>query len=341
MNRPPYRVNALSRFLLVVLRIAVGWHVAYEGLGKIDPHWLSLMRDKEPKSVSEPWTAEGYLRVSTGPLRNFFRNIIPDVHGVGQLDAATLEKNWRAAYDDAALAYALDAKQKTTLEAKLQEMGAAARAHFADPKTTQKVEEYKKALDAWQAADQTDRYGANVESRAEWERLEKIRRELTGPPTAWTKDFERTIALELRPEQAAITPATHKVSNIQNWPKLKQVNFITMWGLTLCGLGMVVGLFSRLSSLGTAVFLGLFYLSLPPWPGLPPVPGTEGNYLIVNKNLVEMIACLVLATLPTGAWGGVDAFIRGLVTRPLLGFGANEIYEREGELRRRDEDYDD
>jgi hypothetical protein len=29
------------------------------------------------------------------------------------------------------------------------------------------------------------------------------------------------------------------------------------------------------------------------------------------------------------------------VTRPLMGFGANEVYEREGELNRRDDDYGD
>ena len=31
----------------------------------------------------------------------------------------------------------------------------------------------------------------------------------------------------------------------------------------------------------------------------------EGHYFIVNKNLVEMLACLVIATTPTGLWIGL------------------------------------
>ena len=44
----------------------------------------------------------------------------------------------------------------------------------------------------------------------------------------------------------------------------------------------------------------MIYLSMPPWPGLPPNPKAEGHYLIVSKNLVELIACLVIATTPSG-----------------------------------------
>src|SRR5262245_18438712 len=101
---------------------------------------------------------------------------------------------------------------------------------------------------------------------------------------------------------------------------------------------MIAGLFSQLASFGGACLLAMFYFSLTPWPGLPPVPGTEGNYLIVNKNLIEMIACLALASMPTGAWGGLDAFVRGLITRPLLGIGAREVVERYRRFHDDDED---
>ncbi len=48
---------------------------------------------------------------------------------------------------------------------------------------------------------------------------------------------------------------------------------------------------------------------MPPFPGLPPNPKAEGNYLIVSKNLVEMLACLVIATTPSGHWIGFDALL--------------------------------
>ena len=49
----------------------------------------------------------------------------------------------------------------------------------------------------------------------------------------------------------------------------------------------------------------------PPWPGLPPGPGGEGHYFMVEKNFVEMMACLALVFLPTGHWVGLDADLCG------------------------------
>ncbi|WP_254054137.1 hypothetical protein [Singulisphaera sp. GP187] len=73
----------------------------------------------------------------------------------------------------------------------------------------------------------------------------------------------------------------------------------------------MAGLFSPLAALAGAVFLGQIYLSMPPWPGLPANPMAEGHYFIVNKNLIEMLACLALACIPTGSWIGIDALLFG------------------------------
>jgi hypothetical protein len=56
----------------------------------------------------------------------------------------------------------------------------------------------------------------------------------------------------------------------------------------------------------------LFYLPMPPWPGVPEAPGPEHS-LFINKNMIEVVACLALATLPTGRWIGVDAFVRRFI----------------------------
>ena len=50
---------------------------------------------------------------------------------------------------------------------------------------------------------------------------------------------------------------------------------------------------------------------MPPWPGLPPNPKAEGHYWIVSKNLVELIACLLIATTASGHWFGLDALFFG------------------------------
>lgn len=51
-----------------------------------------------------------------------------------------------------------------------------------------------------------------------------------------------------------------------------------------------------------------FYMAMPPWPGVPAAPGPEHSF-VINKNLIEVIALLGIATMPTGSWFGVDAIL--------------------------------
>ena len=85
------------------------------------------------------------------------------------------------------------------------------------------------------------------------------------------------------------------------------------WGLTLAGLGLLLGCFTRFSCLVGAILLLLFYLALPPLPGLPDNPMVEGKYLFVNKNLIEVLALLVLATTASGRWLGIDGLLSNIV----------------------------
>jgi uncharacterized membrane protein YphA (DoxX/SURF4 family) len=330
--------NPFARFFLVLLRIAIGWHLAYEGLCKLDPRWQTLMRqtpDKEGKGYTEPFTAEGYLRNATGPLRKHFRELVTDVHGVRQMDSATLEEDWSRIVESAKFTYALRTDQSKSVEDAYKAAIEKGKAHLAGQQS--KIERYKRELAEWQAADETDRYGARTDLHDRWKALETKRREIVGPLAALEKELRLAVSLTLDEQQRAAGGRALTFRDFTYLERLEQVNLSTKWGLTICGVLMIVGLFSQLAALGGAGFLALFYLSLPPWPGLPPVPGTEGNYLIVNKNLVEMLACLALACLPTGAWGGLDALVRGLIMRPLLGVGAREVVER---TRRREDDDD-
>ena len=74
----------------------------------------------------------------------------------------------------------------------------------------------------------------------------------------------------------------------------------------------------------------MIYLSMPPWPGLPPNPKAEGHYWIVSKNLVELIACLLVATTASGHWFGLDALFFGRAPPPPLG---SPRAEARGEVR--------
>ena len=48
---------------------------------------------------------------------------------------------------------------------------------------------------------------------------------------------------------------------------LANADLVTMWGLTLVGLFLILGLFTRLASLAGIGFILLFYLATPPFIG--------------------------------------------------------------------------
>ena len=80
---------------------------------------------------------------------------------------------------------------------------------------------------------------------------------------------------------------------------ITSIDLIMAYGLTLIGLALILGLYTRLATIGALFLLLLFYLSNPPWIGVRDVAG-EGNYLIVNKNLVEFAAAWLLLVFPSG-----------------------------------------
>ena len=93
---------------------------------------------------------------------------------------------------------------------------------------------------------------------------------------------------------------------------LDRINFVTRWGLTLVGACLLLGLFTRTSCVVAAGFLLMFYLAMPALPWLPANPRAEGHYLFINKNIIEMLALLTLATTASGRWAGLDGLIYAL-----------------------------
>lgn len=95
---------------------------------------------------------------------------------------------------------------------------------------------------------------------------------------------------------------------------LTVVNFMNMWGLTLIGLGLILGCFTRLSAIAGAFMVALYYFSNPPFIGYFSSTALEGNYLLVNKNLVEIAALFVIAVTYSGRYLGFDRILHRLFT---------------------------
>ena len=90
---------------------------------------------------------------------------------------------------------------------------------------------------------------------------------------------------------------------------LTVIDLMNEWGLFLIGLGLIVGCFSRLASIGGIVLVGLYCLSHPHFIGVEYMLPFEGSYLFVDKNLVELGALAVLYVFPTSKIFGLDGYI--------------------------------
>jgi uncharacterized membrane protein YphA (DoxX/SURF4 family) len=70
------------------------------------------------------------------------------------------------------------------------------------------------------------------------------------------------------------------------------VDFLNIWGMIFIGLGLMLGLLTRWASLGGAIMLLFYFVAYPPIPGYMVGVPVEGNYLWVNRNLIEFFVLL-------------------------------------------------
>jgi thiosulfate dehydrogenase [quinone] large subunit len=98
-------------------------------------------------------------------------------------------------------------------------------------------------------------------------------------------------------------------------PNLLSISdFANAWGLALIGLSLLLGIFTRYSSIAGIVLLLLYYLSHPAFPGIEYIFPSDGSYFIINKTLVELFALLVVFAFPTSHIFGLQRLIKSTKT---------------------------
>jgi len=90
---------------------------------------------------------------------------------------------------------------------------------------------------------------------------------------------------------------------------LQIINIANEWGLTLIGIALILGIFTRLASWAGIVMLAMYYLAYPPFGGYSYGAATEGSYLFVNKNLIELVCLIILAFTRSGRFFGLEQLL--------------------------------
>jgi len=94
-----------------------------------------------------------------------------------------------------------------------------------------------------------------------------------------------------------------------NATMLNIMDFLNIWGLILVGIGLIAGIFTRLAAISGMVLLAFYYLSHPAIAGVTYAIPSEGSYLWVNKNLIELMTLWVIVLFPTWKSVGIDRFL--------------------------------
>jgi thiosulfate dehydrogenase [quinone] large subunit len=103
------------------------------------------------------------------------------------------------------------------------------------------------------------------------------------------------------------------IKGIFEWMALNQmvlttVDFLNAWGLTLIGLSLLLGIFTRFGSIAGLLLLLFYYLSHPAFPGIEYLFPSDGTYFIINKTLIELFALFMVFAFPTEQTIGLKRF---------------------------------
>lgn len=116
---------------------------------------------------------------------------------------------------------------------------------------------------------------------------------------------------------------------------MKAVDFLNIWGLVLIGLSLFTGFLVRWSSIVGALLLLMYFIAYPPIPGYTMGVVAEGNYLLVNKTLIEFFVLLAFIVLPADLFYGIDRWVKRWKEEKARA-PIPVIKEKEGSLHRRE-----
>ena len=88
---------------------------------------------------------------------------------------------------------------------------------------------------------------------------------------------------------------------------ISTIDTLNIAALLLVGVALILGFKTQLASLIGIGLLLLYYFAHPPFPGYPLGPA-EGSYWIINKNLIEAAALLVIFLFHTSVAFGLERF---------------------------------
>jgi len=279
--------------MLVLLRMTIGWHFYSEGVDKYR---------------AGNWDAKPFFANAKGPVAEHFRQLVWDWDGAIRLDEKRSLVHLATFRDRVVAYYGFDAKQQKLAQSNY----AKAANQLAELLTSSKsdIEEFKLGRLRLEKLE-SDANRSGVDSlvgqtatiRTEWNK--KIAPTFKQIDAIW-KNYELTqnnvatlAQAELRPPYKLGVPRSQRMDT-------SIINVIVPYFDIAIGVCLLLGLFTPVAALAAAGFLGSVFLSQ-----YPPATGPASS----TYQLIEGMACLVLAGTGAGRFAGLDFVIKSIILK--------------------------
>lgn len=292
--------------VLVLLRLATGWHFFNEGVKKLDPDFSSA----------------GFLRQAKGPMASTFRSMVTGpyngvAHLGGPLEAgsegaddavkesinawlAEIESSWSSGLTRVARLGASD--EALEQAAALQATSLAELRSYLDGESASIAD---LRHEAWRLA--------KMQAKAEkdpppfiGERIAAKQNEVWGGMQPWfaavsgaQAQFAEGVASLVDDESAT---DERVISALAERSQLRLVDGLVTIVVLGCGILLFLGLFTRVAAVVAAGFLLSVMITQPPW-----VAGANTDYFFYQ--LVEVAALATIAVVGAGRWAGLDRLV--------------------------------
>jgi uncharacterized membrane protein YphA (DoxX/SURF4 family) len=317
-SHPPFILN-VRKLLLAPLRLLVGWGISPRLLSLVAVTMLVLLRvtigwhffsEGAVKQKQGDWSAAPFFANARSPLASYYRDLVWDFDGQIRLDFENTKQHFANYRERVQLHFGFDKKQEddswNLYEASQKQIESILNQYAAD------IEEFKLGRQRLKTLDLDPRERAvrdGVDSLGG--QRETIRKEWTGKGSAALKQIDLTWAqYERKLNELANGDQITSDGYIKlDVPRNQLIDtslidrFVPYFDMAV-GICLLFGFLTPAAALAAAGFLGSVVLSQYP----PETGPTSSNY-----QLIECMACFVLAATGAGRFAGLDYFIHLLI----------------------------
>lgn len=291
----PQLLGTIGVLTLILLRVTIGWHFYSEGVNK---------------QTTQGWDAGPFFNAARGPFASQYHRLVPDRDGFARLDIDKTMKHLAIYRDRAGQHFGFDQSQQG--EAQQAYVDAIKQVTWVLEDNAAEIEEYRKGKARIERLYEDEERAGVASLDGQRLTIEQEWRQLAAPvlvkiDNVWTV-YEKAVNDIATDQQATrgyyrlYKPTPPDVPEDQLYLINEYIPYFDM----AIGICLMFGILTPPVALIAAGFLFSVFLSqYPPAPG----PGST------SYQVIESMACLVLAGTGAGRFAGVDFVLHALVRR--------------------------